>query len=113
MNINSAVEGPAARIFHSIYRTLAAEFPQTYVFAHDIAARGRDQSTNILLVATAGDSPLPLAAWRDRAGAYRSSSYVDTKLVSQLVENLVENLPEMTDAPRLTDDFAPIETMSF
>lgn len=113
MNINSAVDGPSASIFHAIHKTLAAEFTHTYAFAHEIAERGRDHSTNILLVATTRDERLSLADWRERAAAYQSKSYVTQPLLKQLVENLVEDLPDMSAAPLLTDDFAPIETMSF
>lgn len=113
MNINSAVDGPGSSIFHAIHKTLAAEFTQTYAFAHEIAQRGRQESTNILLVGTTHPQRWSLADWRARAAEYQSKSYVSPPLVKQLVENLVEDLPDMSAAPLLTDDFAPLETMSF
>ena len=43
MNINSAIEGPLARIFHSMYRTIDAVFPNTYVFAMDTSRADADR----------------------------------------------------------------------
>lgn len=123
MNINSAIEGPWSHIYHSLYKTLAAEFPQTYAFAHgsansavpsgDEAGKSREQSTNILLVATSGRETWALDEWRRRAHDYDSKSYVGRDVVKLLVENLVTDPPDMSAAPVLTDDYAPIETMAF
>lgn len=114
MNINSALEGPKAHIFRSTYRTLKLCFPEVYVFRND-ATEGEPttQSTNIMFVATKGSKPLSAEEWRERAAAYRSASYIDSRILRHLVTELVETPPDVSSAPVFTDDYAPIETMPF
>jgi spermidine synthase len=114
MNINSALEGPQSGIFQSTYRTLGEAFPQVYVFAKRYALRDApEQSTNILLLATRSEERWTLDDWRMFAAAHESASYVGHERLLRLVEDLVEILPDVSRAPLFTDDFAPIETMSF
>ena len=113
MNVNSAIDGPTASIFQSIYRTLESVFPHTYVFAMEHDRRGTHESTNVILVATNRRQPLSAQTWAARAEAYRSDSYVDHDRMQQLVADLVVDLPDVSRAPVFTDDYAPIETMSF
>jgi len=113
MNINSAVQGDASQIFHSAYKTIDAAFPATHAFALGSRYGIRDQSTNIILVAVNSDEPLSAEDWRQRAGRYESKSYVDRSQVLAMVGDLVQTLPDMEHAAVFTDDYAPIETMSF
>ena len=54
ININRAVDGRRARIFHSMYRTIDAVFPHTYVFAKDRRLWAAEDSRNIILLAVNG-----------------------------------------------------------
>lgn len=76
ININSAIEGPNARIFHSMHRTMEAAFPNTYVFAKDYRTLGTDTTINIILVATKSEQRIDPEQWAARAGQHESSSYV-------------------------------------
>jgi spermidine synthase len=113
MNINSAVEGPTSRIFHSVYRTLAAVFPAVDAFARDYQAWGSRQSVNILLVASKNPRRLAPQEWAKRADEYSSASHVTRDQVSGMIDDLVVPLPDMAAVPIFTDDYAPIETMRF
>lgn len=113
MNINSALEGPSARIYESIDRTLSVVFPHVYVFAVGGRQWGYEQSMNVMFVATRSDADLLPADWKERAAQFESHSYVDSARLSRMIEDLVPDPPTNPDAPLFTDDYAPIETMSF
>ncbi len=116
MNINSAIEGPSAPILHSMYRTIASVFPNTYVF--DTAHQNEDKcdpvnSRSIILMATCDKQGISAEQWAARARAYRSESYVTSDRLQQMVEDRLADLPDTARAPLFTDDYAPIETMPF
>jgi spermidine synthase len=113
MNINSAIEGPNAGIFGSMYRTLESVFEHTYVFAKDYEGRGDRDTLNVMLLATQGIPSIQSTEWTTRAELYHSDSYVDTDLMKRAVAVLLAELPDLPWAPLFTDDYAPIETMSF
>lgn len=113
MNLNSAVDGPLARIFQSMYRTVAGVFPQTYVFAKDYLVAGRHQSVNVILLATRDPERVPPEAWVERAAGHQSRSYITAERMQKMARDLVVELPPLADAPVFTDDYAPIETMPF
>ncbi len=113
MNINSALEGPQARIFRSMYRTIDSVFPNTYVFSRDHGSGGRQQTTNILFVAAKGTDCIRAGAWMAGAKKHQSDSYITSRHMQQMVDDLVVNLPDVSRAPVFTDDYAPIETMPF
>ena len=114
MNINRAVDGPQARIFHSMLRTIEAVFPNTYTFAKDrrLGSEPRD-SRNIILLAINGDRRLTGPQWSELAEQHESDSYVKKDQLRQMVQDLLVDLPDLSRAPVFTDDYAPIETMPF
>jgi hypothetical protein len=93
-----------------MYKTIDAAFPETYAFA--LYGR-RHASTNIILVAINDDERLSAADWLARAEQYESKSYVDRSQVRRMIDDLIQTLPDMKGAAEFTDDYAPIETMSF
>ena len=113
MNINSAIDGPLAGIFHSMYRTVDSVFPNTYIFAVQRRQLDADCSTNIILLATLDKKRITQAQWTARAKACRSNSYVTNVRLQQMVEDLFVDLPDTARAPAFSDDYAPIETMAF
>ena len=113
MNINSAIDGPLARIFHSMYRTIDSVFPNTYVFAEEHRKAGEHESTNIILMATCREERISPRQWADRAKAHRSNSYITSDRLRQMIEDLLVDLPDTARAPIFSDDYAPIETMPF
>ncbi len=113
MNINSSIQGPASRIFASTVKTLNQVFRHTYVFAKDHQRYGVEQSMNVILVATNYPERLSLGNWETRVDQYWSPSYVDRVRLKRAVEDLLVDLPDVSRAPTFTDNYAPIELMSF
>lgn len=113
MNINSAVRGKNAEIFESMYATLSEAFPQVHAFAIGKQQGLTDQSTNVILVAVNSDQPLNAEEWLAKAAAYESASYVGNVEVRRMIGDLLTTIPERKQATLFTDDYAPIETMSF
>lgn len=113
MNVNSAVRGENAKIFESMYTTLGEAFPQVHAFAlyHQLGLR--DQSTNVMLVAVNSDQKLSPEDWLAKAVAYESPSHIGNAEMRRMVNDLLTTLPAMKQATLFTDDYAPIETMSF
>jgi spermidine synthase len=113
MNINSAIRGDNAKIFESMYATLEAAFPQVHAFALAKQHGLTTESTNVMLVAVNSEKKLTAEEWRIKALEYQSASYVDSPQVRQMVNDLLTT-PPLTDKSILfTDDYAPIETMTF
>jgi spermidine synthase len=112
MNINSAAHGEKARIYQSMYKTIDAVFPQTHAFVVGRQFIRSGDSTNIILVAVNDQTPLSRSDWEDRADAYESNSYVDRTRVRRMIDDLVSP-PTASVAALFTDDYAPIETMTF
>ena len=113
MNINSAVDGPLASIFHSMYRTIDSVFQNTYVFAMQHRQSGNTCSTNVILVASRDKQRITPAEWSARAAGHPSRSYVKTEQLQRMVEDLLVEMPDMASTPVFSDDYAPIETMPF
>lgn len=113
MNINSAAEGPKSEIFRSMYKTLASVFPDPQAFVYGRQFISADTSTNIILVAVNSDQRLTHADWVHGAAAYQSNSYVDRAEIEAMLPNLLLTKPNVEQAAEFTDDYAPIETMSF
>jgi len=109
ININSAVDGGDAKIFHALYRTLSEVFPAVAGFAEQYQRLAGNHSRNIVLMA---GSELP-RDWQRRAEAYESASYVGRPRMLEMAADHVTSLPDMSGAPVMTDDYAPIETMPF
>jgi spermidine synthase len=114
MNINSARVGEKAQIFRSMVKTISAVFPEnTHAFALYRRQAPADFSTNIILVGINSPTPATRDDWSDWAAGYESRSYVTPDMVGEMLEDLIVTLPDLRDAPVLTDDYAPIETMPF
>jgi spermidine synthase len=113
MNINSAVHGEKSQIFQSMYKTIEAAFPGVDSFALGSQFGARDDSTNIIFVAVNRDAPMTPEDWTTAADAYESASYVDQSQMQSMIKDHLQTLPDMNAAAVFTDDFAPIETMSF
>jgi spermidine synthase len=113
MNINSAVSGPDARIYHSMQRTCEAVFPRTYAFAMGRQYGDDEQSRNIILVATKGDVPLTPGDWVARAETFDSRSYITRETMRRMVDDLIAEPVELSGGVLFTDEHCPIETMSF
>jgi spermidine synthase len=113
MNINSAPRGPNAQIFHSMYKTLDSVFPAVNAFVLYGDRLVGDQSTNIILVAVNRDAPFTAEEWAAAAANYSSASYIDRTQVETMIDDLLITPPNVENAPVFTDDYAPIETMSF
>jgi spermidine synthase len=113
MNVDSAIDGPLAGIFHSMVRTLDTVFPNTYVFGMDHRSSDQQASLNVILVATRRRERIAPEQWAAAAAGHRSGSYVGSDRMQQLVDDLLVDLPDMAGAPLFSDDYAPIETMAF
>jgi spermidine synthase len=113
MNINSALEGPHSPIFRSMHATLGAVFANCYVFVKDHSVVSREQSTNIVLVAAKDATRVSADEWLERADKHQSNSYVQRERLRYAVSDLIVDVPDTTKATLFTDDYAPIETMSF
>ncbi|HEV3342920.1 MAG TPA: fused MFS/spermidine synthase [Pirellulales bacterium] len=112
INLNSALAGRLSEIFQSVHRTVAAVFPTVYVFAEHRFERP-DASRNVILVGSKSERRLARDEWLRRATAFETASYVDARVMTRLVGDLMDEAEVATAAPLLTDDYAPIETMSF
>jgi len=113
INVNSAIEGRRARIFHAMHRTMETVFPHTYVFAPDFRTAGKRSTINIILVATKSQQCIAPEQWEARARQHESNSYVKRDDMQRMVADLLVSLPDTSQAPIFTDDYAPIESMPF
>ena len=118
-NINSALEGPRSRVLRAEYKTIASVFAELYLFPLTGARRGHadpvflNSRRNVILVATVEKQSLTqeeIAAIADRLAA---AGVVKTKIFTELARQLFTRPVNTDDVPLLTDDYAPVDTMSF
>jgi hypothetical protein len=136
-NLNSALAGPAGRIFRSEYVTYRAVFSELYVFPrfyYPEAAKATDgwweEPRNIFLLATLGGerlAPRELIAraqglWGEtgkdeelEALFYHACNHVSRESVEAWfdAERRAGAPIDFGDAVLLTDDYAPVDTMVF
>jgi hypothetical protein len=96
-----------------MYRTIDSVFPNIYVFAMDHRNVGEHESTNLILMATRRKQRIAPEQWPLLAKAHQSNSYVTSDRLQQMAQDLLADLPDTASAPIFSDDYAPIETMSF
>jgi spermidine synthase len=113
MNVGSALDGRLGRIFQSMYRTIDAVFPHTYVFPLNGGNGQPEDSTNIILLATKSAERISPEDWLDRAERFESRSYVRGDQIQAMAADLLADVPLASGAVIFTDDYAPIETMPF
>jgi hypothetical protein len=99
-------------------KTVAAVYPENmHVFALARASFPPEVSRNVILVGIHGARRATAEDWDAWADAYepRAAAELDMTpaVIRMMVEDLLVTLPELGDAPVFTDDYAPIETMSF
>ena len=68
---------------------------------------------NVLFVASRDKSGVGAVEWRDLATSFVAKSSISNAMMDAMVQDLVEPWPNLANAPLLTDDHAPIETMGF
>lgn len=113
MNINSALEGERAEIFHAVARTLTEAFPTVYAFAVHHSVDGATRvSRNVIFVATLQERRLEPEEWLARVDDYPLRGPVTRPALRRMIADWVE-LPDLTGVRPLTDELAPIETMRF
>jgi|GEM_PF-22566 len=121
MNVISAVGGPSSKLFRAEYKTFKSVFGagHVYVFPKNFTRdSGEEVSRNVVLVATGtaygrrldraeilaeatrltGDGTIPVQAVREHAA-------------NMLTDEELGNVPQ-DDVPVLTDDYAPVDTMT-
>ena len=114
MNTNSAIEGRDAAIFQSIGRTLREVFPGVQAFAEGWGRNTTpDLTRNVLFVASRGGRAPTIDEWRALALGFEPRSSVSRARMVEMASDLVMAWPDVSKAVRLTDEHAPIETMSF
>ncbi len=118
MNINSAVTGDRSLIFRSMERTIGSVFPgNSHVFVMMRVYYPPEASRNIILVGVNAERPATRDDWEAWAAAYQPREGAELDMtrarMAEMVEDLATTLPDHAKSPVFTDDFAPIETMSF
>jgi spermidine synthase/MFS family permease len=124
MNVISAVEGPASKLFRAEYKTFKNVFgaERVYVFPkvsreEQLQGWDREQSRNIMLVAT---GPAELRRWTPDDVVRVSERMLATKQLRMdtiplyarmmLTRGKLRNIRQ-DDVPILTDDYAPVDMM--
>lgn len=102
-NCMGTLRGWQADIVGAVYRTMAAVFPQVYLFP----AR---ESLNVVLIGTRSAEPLTLEGLRERALRASQSQRVRLPTLSQRVAAFQAGAPpNAKDCPVLQDDYAPVD----
>ncbi|MCE9584823.1 MAG: fused MFS/spermidine synthase [Planctomycetes bacterium] len=120
-NINSSLEGTKSRILRAEQRTFSSVFDAVYVFPRPLELSERDplstldrtKTRNVMLVALNGtpawtaERIIAAATESVRSGAPPSPTFLDD------ARRVLPALLPTGDVPLLTDDYAPVDTMSF
>lgn len=116
MNTNSALEGPLARVFQSLYDSIDRVFSHVYVYAqgHGSGA-GTELTRNVIFIATNAESPPTRDELIVKAGQFDQTHAEGRKDLFGVAEDLVplEDLKSFARGPALTDSYNPIDTYAF
>lgn len=116
MNTNSALEGPLARVFQSLYDTIARVYSHVYVYAqgHGSGA-GTEITRNVIFIATNAESPPTRDELIVKSGQFDQTHAEGRKDLFGVAEDLVplEELKSFARGPALTDSYNPIDTYAF
>jgi spermidine synthase len=109
VNTIGSIRGSGSRLFRSLYKTYATEFPT--VLIHPVADPGyTDESlSNLIIVATEGAAPSK-AFLRSRWAAIRARARTAPDL-ARAIRNRHEGAIPLRDVPTLTDDYAPTDSL--
>jgi spermidine synthase len=113
MNISGTLEGARSEIYRSVYRTVQSVFPKTSVFARGYG-QNRDPNAlrNLILLSTTGGPEISPEMLGRSVDSYPAKSYITSAMMRVMTANLIEP-PRERAAVLMSDDYAPIETMSF
>lgn len=110
-NLIGAVTGPESRLFRSMLRTYQEVFKQVYVFPVGSPLGVNDPVVrNIIVVATDSDERLSRSELQARAEAMRRSGAMRMDVWAYAGE-LIEEPIATHEAPVLTDDYAPVDSL--
>ena len=105
-NVIGQIQGSyRANVIGAIYRTMKEVFPQVYMFP-------ADESLNVVIIGTKSKEHYDIVRAWDQARALIRSGTVTLPTFTRRVDNFVnEPPPNVAQAPVLTDDYAPIESL--
>ncbi|HKO96113.1 MAG TPA: fused MFS/spermidine synthase [Pyrinomonadaceae bacterium] len=119
-NIFSALDGDRSRIFRSEYKTIQTVFQTTHLFALPLnqEIRNPDQffsnsRRNIILVAQDSSTPWNFESIVSRAEEIVAQGLAPAPTLIRDARSFYTLPVKINDVPVLTDDFAPVDTMSF
>lgn len=114
MNISSALTGKKGEIYRAVTRTLQDIFPRVFTFANGLYQKpDREQTRNIILVATVNPNDIHSNDLLAALPNYQERTYITQSMIRSMIANLIDLAPNLSATLPLTDDLAPIETMSF
>jgi spermidine synthase len=115
MNVNSALDGKKGAIYGAVSRTLREVFPEVLAFALGVADDpAPDRTRNVVFLARAGGGPpLDVGLLLSRVPDYPARTYVSHAMLREMLADAMPALPPPDGGALMTDDHAPIETMSF
>lgn len=119
-NIFSALEGSRSRIFRSEYKTIQNVFQTTHLFALPLNLERRNPGQlltatrrNIILIALDDSTPWTLESIVVRAEEIVAQGLAPSPTLIRDARSFYTLPIQIHDVPLLTDDFAPVDTMSF
>jgi spermidine synthase len=115
-NLIGALSGKESRLLRAMTRTYAAIFGEVYLFPVGVWSKNDwPYRRNVILVSTPGASRWSKDDWTGKAAALRADGILKEDLMVG-AQSLVDEAefwrePPCRDAPVLTDDYAPVDTL--
>ena len=113
-NLGGSLGGPESRLPLAVYKTLREVFPEVYIFPNYWnTPPGLTQKRNLFLVGTVSADRLSIQEIEGIAGALESSGRVKADLKRHAGGLWMPDPgdPVFQEAPILTDDFAPVDSL--
>jgi spermidine synthase len=104
LNVISGVDGPEGALYRAVTKTLSTVYPNIYAFPRNYLSRG----SNIILVCTTDPERLTQNEVRKRL---RMQGDRIKREVGPFVFKMADQLPDFGNAPLLTDDYCPTDSM--
>jgi spermidine synthase len=106
-NLIGQMTGPKSKFFRSVYRTMAAVFPQLYGFK---VVESDASAFNFEVFAVTSDRSIGIGTIRSRAAQMQGRAIKDRLLLSRVANYIGPSVPAK-DVPTLTDDYAPVDAL--
>jgi len=110
-NIVGALGGSNSKLFRSVYKTYAAEFPGLYLFPVSFSMGKEEETTRTILLFATQAPAMTRAAVETRLETRLKARSLSELVTRSFLRDYYDRPIPTSDVPLLTDDYAPVDML--